>query len=382
MPPGHLAPFRLERWFAEFEFVPGMRNLAASGPFPVTTQELLELEGPQTTERYLDLDLDYIENPGSESLRHSVASLYTTIKAADVRIMSGASEALFLLIWSMVEPGQNIVIEEPCYDNVPGVAQSLGIEVRRLPLRQEDGWKPHLERLAQLIDEKTRIVYLVRPHNPTGSLLGKEEMLAIAAMTARVGAILVNDEVFRLIALDGEPMPSVVDLVEHAVAIGDMTKPWGLGGLRVGWIASRQHQLLDKLSAARDYSTMCCSAPGAFLAELTLRHSKKILAPRFVAARTNLDKLAEMINNSQRSLSWRRPEAGYTTFVQLPARVSSTAFCRRLALEKQVLLLPGEVFGSAYEQFIRIGFGCTTQIFAEGLAALSDELQELSTTRV
>jgi len=236
MPPGHLAPFRLERWFAEFEFVPSMRNLAASGPFPVTTQELLELEGPQTTERYLDLDLDYIENSGSENLRQSVASLYTTMKTADVRIMSGASEALFLLIWSMVEPGQNIVIEEPCYDNVPGVAQSLGIEVRRLPLRQEDGWKPHLERLAQLIDEKTRIVYLVHPHNPTGSFLGKEEMLAIAAMTERVGATLVNDEVFRLIALDGEPMPSVVDLVEHAVAIGDMTKPWGLGGLRVGWI--------------------------------------------------------------------------------------------------------------------------------------------------
>jgi aspartate/methionine/tyrosine aminotransferase len=381
MPPGHLAPFRLERWFAEFEFVPGMRNLAASGPFPVTTKELLELEGPQTTERYLDLDLDYIENPGSESLRQLVASLYTTMKTADVRIMSGASEALFLLIWSMVGPGQNIVIEEPCYDNVPGVAQSLGIEVRRLPLRQEDGWKPHLERLARLIDEKTRIVYLVHPHNPTGSLLGKEEMLAIAAMTERVGAILVNDEVFRLITLDGEPMPSVVDLVEHAVAIGDMTKPWGLGGLRVGWIASRQHQLLDKLSAARDYSTMCCSAPGAFLAELTLRHSKEILVPRFAAARTNLDKLAEMINNSQGSLSWQRPEAGYTTFVQLPARVSSTAFCRRLALEKQFLLLPGEVFGDAYEQFIRIGFGCTTQRFAEGLAALSNELRALSTIR-
>ena len=109
----HIAPFRLERWFAEFEFVPGMRNLAASGPFPVTTRELLELEGAETTESYLNLDLDYIENPGSESLRQAVASLYTTLAANDVRIMSGASEALFLLIWSTAEPGQNIVIEDP-----------------------------------------------------------------------------------------------------------------------------------------------------------------------------------------------------------------------------------------------------------------------------
>ena len=126
--------FRLERWFAEFEFVPGMRNLAASGPFAVKTGELLELEGAETTARYLNLDLDYIENPGSESLRQGVADLYSTLNASDVRITSGASEALLLLMWTLAAQGLNIVIEEPCYGNVPGIAESLGIEVRRLPL--------------------------------------------------------------------------------------------------------------------------------------------------------------------------------------------------------------------------------------------------------
>jgi len=184
-----------------------------------------------------------------------------------------------------------------------------------------------------------------------------------------------------MISLDGEPIPSVADVVEHAVSIGDMTKPWGLGGLRVGWIASRQHELLKRLSNARDYSTMCCSAPGAFLAELTLHHSAEILAPRFAAARTNRDKLAEVIASSQGTLSWQRPEAGYTAFVQLPSHVSSTAFCRHLAQERQFLLLPGEVFGGAYEQFVRIGYGCSIQRFTEGLTALFDELQSLSTVR-
>src|SRR5690349_6809954 len=126
--------FDLERWFVEFEFVPGMRNLAASGPFAVKTGELLELEGAETTARYLNLDLDYIETSGSESLRQGVANLYSTLNASDVRITSGASEALLLLIWALAAPGMNIVIEEPCYGNVPGVAESLGIEVRRLPL--------------------------------------------------------------------------------------------------------------------------------------------------------------------------------------------------------------------------------------------------------
>lgn len=371
-----LPPFSLERWFAEFEFVQGMRNLAASGPFAVTTQELLELEGAETTARYLDLGLDYIENPGSESLRKAVSGLYTTLDSGDIRIMSGASEALFLLIWMMATPGMNIVIEEPCYGNVPGIAQSLGIEVRRLPLRQEDGWKPDLEQLARLIDDKTRLVYLVHPHNPSGSALRKEEMQEIAMITGRAGAILVNDEVFRLIALDDEPLPSIVDVVEDAVSIGDMTKPWGLGGLRVGWVASRRHDLLDLLSAARDYSTMCGSAPGSFLAELALRHSAQVIAPRLAAARANRDLLAEAVTSSRGSLSWSRPAAGYTAFVQLPAHHSTIAFCRRLAQEHRLLLLPGEVYGSAYERFVRIGFGCDPGLFKEGLATMLEALKE------
>ena len=171
MLPHPLSPFRLERWFVEFEFVPGIRNLTASGPYDATTREVLALEDEGTTERYLTLGLGYIENPGSESLRQAVSSLYTTLKAEDIQITSGASEALFLLTWLMMEPGANIVVEEPCYENLPGVASALGFEVRRLPLHMEDGWRPNLEQLAHLIDEKKRLIYLVHPHNPTGSTL-------------------------------------------------------------------------------------------------------------------------------------------------------------------------------------------------------------------
>ena len=369
-----IPPFQLERWFAEFEFVQGMRNLAASGPFAVKTSELLALEGEAAREHYMNLELDYIENPGRESLRGTVAGLYATLNASEVRMMTGASEALLLLLWTVAEPGSNIVIEEPCYGNVPGVAESLGIEVRKLALRQENGWKPDCERLSGLVDEKTRLVYLVHPHNPSGSVLKREEMVAIAAITERVGAILVNDEVFRLIALEGEPAASIVDVVENAVSIGDMTKPWGLGGLRVGWIASRRHGLLESLSSARDYSTMCCSAPGEFLAELALRHADKIIAPRLQAARDNLGRLTNAIAHSNGKLSWRRPDAGYTAFVHMPEHISTMEFCRRLAQERHVLLLPGEVYGSAYAGYVRIGYGCDTEVFKAGLRAFGEAM--------
>jgi aspartate/methionine/tyrosine aminotransferase len=371
-----LAPFRLERWFVEFEFLPGIRNLTASGPYDATTREVLALEDEDTTRRYLNLGLGYIENSGGESLRQAISSLYTTVNPRDIQITAGASEALFLLAWSVMEPGANLVVEEPCYENLPGVASALGFEVRRLPLRMEDGWRPDLEQLARLIDEHTRLIYLVHPHNPTGSTLQVEEMQAIARMAERVGALVVNDEPFRLIALDGEPTPSIIDITADGINIGDMSKPWGLGGLRVGWIASRDHQLLQRVSEARDYSTMCSSAPGEFLAEVALRHAAQLIAPRLAAARTNRERLAQVIaqagDHFEGLPAWHRPEASYTAFVQLP--FPAEAFCRHLALERRIFLLPGSVFGPAYDNFMRVGLGGDIHQFREGMSILLDEL--------
>ena len=155
-----------------------------------------------------------------------------------------------------------------------------------------------------------------------------------------------------------------------------MTKPWGLGGLRIGWIASRNHQLLQRVSEARDYSTMCSSAPGEFLAEVALRHASQLIAPRLAAARTNREQLAQAIAQAsahfQGPPAWPRPEASYTAFVQLP--FPAEAFCRHLALERRILLLPGSVFGPAYENFIRVGLGGDTQQFQEGMLIMLDEL--------
>ena len=368
-----LPEFSLERWFAQFEFVSGIHNLAASCPFSATTRELLELEKAETTARYLELGLDYIENPGSESLRQGIANLYTTLEPDNIRATSGASESLFLLIMAVVQPGDNIIVEDPSYENITGVARARGAEVRRLPLTMEENWKPDLAQLSQLADQKTRLIYLTHSHHPSGALLQEEEMRAIAGIAEQVEALFVSDEVFRLIALNGVTAPSVIDVVKDAVVIADMTKPWGLGGLRVGWVASRNPELLRKISSARDYSTLCGSAPGEFLAQIALRHVEQVMAPRLNAARSNLQRLTDAVASSKRSIRWLPPQAGYTAFLQLPFRAEP--FCRYLAEEKRILLVPGYVYGKDYEQFMRIGYGCNTEKFEEGLAIIMHELQ-------
>jgi aspartate/methionine/tyrosine aminotransferase len=371
-----LSPFRLERWFVEFEFVPDIRNLSASAPYSVTTQEILALEDQETTSRYLNLSLGYIENPGGEALRQAVSQLYSHQTAENIQITSGATEALSLLAWSLLEPDANIVIEEPCFETLPTIAQALGFEVRRLPLRLEEDWKIDLNRLARLIDEKTRLVYLVNPHNPTGTTLQVEEIQAIARLAERVGAQLVSDEVFRLIALDGTPIPPLVDVVENAISLGDMSKPWGLGGLRIGWIATRNKKILQRISEVRDYTSICGNVSGEFLAEIALRHSSQIMAPRLTTARTNREQLTRMVEQvnarTGEILRWQRPEASYMSFVQFPFPTED--FCRYLALEHRILLLPGFVFGPAYNNFIRFGLGGDAHTFQEGMNILLDEI--------
>lgn len=366
--------FLLERWFAEFEFVPGMRVICGSGAEPPTTEELLALDGPEAMRRYLSLGLDYIEGPGGEALRAAIAAQYPGLGAEQVRVTTGASEAILLLHWALLQPGDNVVVADPCYQSHDEVAASLGAEVRRLALREADGWKPDPERLARLVDRRTRLVILNYPHNPSGVALSGAELAALIRVAEDAGARFISDEVFRSIALDGAPAPSAVELSERVVAIGDLSKPWGLGGLRVGWVASRDAALLRAVAEARDYTTMCCAAPSEFLAEIAVRHTATLLAPRLEHARANRALLADLVDRSGGVLRWRQPAAGYTAWLRLPDGVRAEPLCRDLARERRVLLLPGTVFGSRYERYVRIGFGGEAETLRTGLAAFREEL--------
>jgi aspartate/methionine/tyrosine aminotransferase len=277
------------------------------------------------------------------------------------------------MIWASLRDGDNVVVEDPCYQSHDSVAAALGAEVRHLRLRAEDGWKPDPERLAGLVDERTRLVFLNHPHNPTGSTLSEAEITELIRVVERVGATLVSDEVFRPIALDGPPMPSAADLSERAVSIGDISKPWGFGGLRVGWCATHQRALLPKLGEVRDYTTMCCSPASEFLAEIALRHSGELLAPRFETARRNRDRLTQMIGRFDGRFEWVPPSGGYTAFIRL-ADGSAEPLCRRLAVEEKVLLLPGSMYGDRHAGWVRIGFGGPEDVFRAGMDALAQGL--------
>ena len=369
--------FRLERWFAEFEFVPRINNLAGSGAESPGTAELLALDGPDAQARYLATGLDYVEGVGTPVLRSAIAALHPGLSPEHILVTTGASEAILLLPWALLAPGDNVVVEEPCYQGHAEVAAALGAEVRRLPLREEHGWRPDPRALRDILDTRTRLVFINHPHNPTGSTLDEAELAELAGIAEEAGAVLVSDEVFRPIALDGQATPSVAALSARAVALGDLSKPWGLGGLRVGWVACRNARLLARLGEVRDFTTMCGSGPAEHLAAIALRHSEALLAPRLANARANRNDLAALVARASGLLRWQRPAGGYSAWLRLPDGVEASPFCRRLAEQRSLLLLPGDVFGEGYAGYVRVGFGGDRSRFLAGLATLEPELATL-----
>ena len=255
-----LEPFRLERYFAAHEFAVRV-NLCASDCQTLTVAELLEME-PGAEERLKELGLGYTESSGHPELRRAVAGLYGGLEAEDVLIHAGGEEAIFTLFAGSLEDGERVAIHTPCYQSLASLPRFFGAEVLPLATRHEEGWELPVERVSNALEEGASWVVVNLPHNPTGWLPPEDWLHEVADLCRGAGARLVVDEVYR--GLEYEParrLPCAADLDPSFVSIGVMSKAWGLAGLRVGWLASRDRELLDRAAGVKDYTTICAAAP-------------------------------------------------------------------------------------------------------------------------
>jgi aspartate/methionine/tyrosine aminotransferase len=369
-----IEPFLLERWFAKYEFVV-KHNLCASCASTTTTADLMRMAGGAKAEEYLTLDLDYTQNPGHPQLREEISKLYQSMTAKNIQVTTGASEAIFLLMNVLLKPGDNVVVLDPVYQSLFEVAVSIGAEVRHWQLNGEE-FAIDLQRLPKLIDDRTKMVVVNYPHSPTGAMITKEQQLELVQIVEQHGCYLVSDEVYAGIVYNQlDLLPRAADLSSLAISIGDFAKPWGMGGLRIGWLASQQLDLLAECSAMRDYTTMCNAAPAEFLATITLQHSDEISPLKISEARNNIETWKEFCQQHPGVFSWVPPKGGFSSFPRVELDVSVDDFCQRLAEEYSVLLMPGSAFG--YDKHIRIGFGQSNQYFKAGLELLGKFIKSI-----
>ncbi len=342
-----LPPFRLERYFARYEFAAEFL-LGSSDCESWSVQELLDLE-PGAAAAFAAQRLGYTESAGSPTLRAAIAALYATATPQDILVHSGAEEAIFLFMHAMLQPGDHVIVHWPCYQSLTDVARSLGCEVSLWRAHAGAGWALDLDELAAAIRPNTRAVVLNTPHNPTGYLMAPDDYAALHRLAQAHGLLLFSDEVYR--ELEHRPadrLPAACDLGDHAVSLGVLSKSYGLAGLRIGWVATHNQDVLQRMARLKDYTTICNSAPSEFLAELALRRRQTLLARNLAIIAANLDALDAFFARYASRFAWQRPHAGSVAFPRLRTGTGTgdaEAYCTELVQQTGVMLVPGTVFG-------------------------------------
>ncbi len=349
-----IPPFKLERYFARYEF--SARYLLCSSDIEsVTVQDLLDLE-PGAEELFKQHWLGYTESAGAPSLREAISQVYTGIQPDQVLVHSGAEEAIFLFMNSMLQAGDHIVVHSPCYQSLFEVAKSIGCDVSLWQAREENGWALDLEELKGLLRPNTRAIVVNMPHNPTGYLMSRSDYLALNKLAAERGIVLFSDEVYRESEYNvNDRLPSACEINPLAVSLGVVSKTYGLPGLRIGWVSTQNRDVFNKMAAFKDYTSICNSAPSEFLAEVALRHRQVLVERNLNLLKDNLSILDGFFVGHADLFSWVKPKAGSIGFPKL-LRGEIEPFCHELVVRQGVLLLPGTLFDDSDNHF-RLGYG-------------------------
>jgi aspartate/methionine/tyrosine aminotransferase len=364
-----LQNFALERFFARWEFKAELL-LCASDVEGWPMSELLALADEDGRRRWDSLRLGYTESPGDPALRAAIAELYERVSADEVLVFAGAEEAIFALHNVLLGPGDHAIVVRPAYQSLAEVARAAGAEVTRVELREADGWRLDVDEVRRALRPNTRLILVNEPHNPTGSLSNRATFDRLIALAAESGARLVVDEVYRFLEFDpADRLPAGADISPTGVSIGVMSKSFALAGLRIGWVATRDRDLLARLAAFKDYTTICSSAPAEVLALIALRARNTVLARNRAIVEANMPLLDAFFEKWAGTFEWVRPRSGSIGFPRLLGDTPIDAFAEDLVRETGTLILPGTVFADTGNHF-RIGYGRTNM--PEALARLDE----------
>jgi aspartate/methionine/tyrosine aminotransferase len=352
-----IADFALERYFARWEFN-ARYLLCASDVEGYPMAELLELADEETRGLWDGLALGYTESTGHPSLRREIASLYESIEADEVLTFAGAEEAVFCLMNALLGPGDHAIVTWPGYQSLYEVARAAGAEVTLHELHEPNRWAIDLDLLRRQVTPETRLIVVNLPHNPTGMLADRAAFDGLVALATETGAYLLVDEVYRGLELDpADQLPAGADAASRGVSLGVMSKSFALAGLRIGWLATHDRELLDRVARFKDYTTICSSAPSEILAIIALRARDRVLARSRAIVARNLDHLDGFFDDWADRFTWVRPRAGSIGYPRLTVPgVRIDDWAKDLIEAEGVLLLPGSQFGHAGNHF-RIGFG-------------------------
>lgn len=348
--------FKLECYFGKYEFT-APYLLTQSDCESMTAEQLLDME-PGAKEAYLGQWLGYTETWGDPELRELIAGLYSNMSAENILVFHGAQEAIFGYMNVMLEPGDHMISMYPNYQSAYEVANSVpGCEVSMWRLHDNgERWVIDFDELEALIRPNTKLIAVNTPNNPTGYTFTNDEIETLSDICRRHGIYLFSDEVYKGLELDGNKRDWLADHCELCASLGVVSKAYGLAGLRVGWLASADKAMLDKVVRFKHYMSICDSAPSEFLSKVALRHSDELLRRSTELIRENI-RAADAFFDRYPCLFEKKPiTCGPVAFHKLLSDMPVKDFCQMAVDKKGVLLLPADIYDMD-GQYFRMGYG-------------------------
>ena len=370
-----LKPFLLDMWLDTYEHDIEFNLAASEGP-RWTLNEILSLASEEERQRFLHHKLHYSRPAGAEGLRAAIAEMQD-VNVDTVQVVTGASEALLVLMWLAAEAGANVVLPRPGYPPFSALPESLGIETRYYAVRKENDFRIDLEEIKQLVDRNTQLILVNSPHNPTGATISDAELDSLHEFTASREIQLVSDEVYHPI-YHGQATRSASRL-PHATVIHDFSKVFPLSGVRTGWMIEHDSKRRERYWNARTYFSISNNTAGEMLAETAMRRRDIVLGKTLQTATQNLRKLAFFMSEHRDTLGWIPPRGGLTAFPWLVSGENSRAFCQAAA-EHGILLAPGDCWDAP--SHFRLGFAAMTDTFPDALDRLGEFVKSWSAANV
>jgi aspartate/methionine/tyrosine aminotransferase len=343
-------------------------NLSESSVHPMSMSELVA--DPGLVERLAATPLIYSQSNGTDELRASIAALYPGATEDNVEVTNGGSEANFVAVYALVEPGDEVLLVLPVYGQIPGLVRSLGMQVRTVSLREERGWHLDLAELEDAVTARTRLIAVCNPNNPTGAILTAAEMDGVVRAAERAGAWILADEIYQGSERSGETTGSFWGRYDRVVITHGLSKAYGLPGLRIGWIAGPK-EFVAKTWSYHDYTTIAPGTLSDLLAQIALSPEgrKRCLERTRAICRANFPTLRDWLGAQGSTFRLVEPLAGAIAYVRYDLPVNSTELMRRLLEQHSVLVVPGDHFGM--DRFLRIGYGPEPSYLRAGLDEIS-----------
>lgn len=366
---------RIEAHFSKWEFR-ARHHMTAADAESLSVRELLAV-ADEDAATLLDLRLGYTETWGAPDLRHEIALTYESRQASDMLCFAGGEEPLYAAFQVLLTPHDHAIVATPNYQALESIPLSI-CACTGVQLRPEDGWSLDVDEVARCIRPNTRMVAINFPHNPTGKILERDRLDRLVEVCRKHGLWLLNDEIYRPLGpIAAVHLPQVTDIYERAISLGGMSKAYGLPGLRIGWLASADRSVLERLEKLKHYLSISNAAPSEHLAVQALRARDKILSRNRQLVSDNLARLRVFFAGHGDLLEWYEPDGGCVSYPRYLGSDGVESFADGLLQQAGVLVMPASIFQSDLaptpNDRFRIGFGRASM--PEGLEAIGEHIR-------